>query len=570
MNRSADDNPPPSANAHATDGGARDVSTNELMGERPNELMGERPNELLGERPTSIRLGIVWISVLMAFGLYLTRVSVGEIVKSNSFLEDPQIINSPSTRFSVQLTEASDPARVKAFIAKEKGDAGDPGVNVEKGAAQPQTAPTGGEATDPTGKLVMPMTVADGLPKGEAERLLGELEGAGGSGQVRLSKQQIGSVLGVFFFTYALLQVPAGWFSDRLGARKMLSLYILLWSLLTGITGSVTSLTGLLVARLGFGFAQAGAYPTSSAIVRKWVPLAQRGRSSALIAFGGRLGATLAPFLTMWLILNIGGWRPTLWLYGVAGVLIAAAYFAIVRDRPSEHPACNAAELALIGPVEDQRQTGFGELIRLVGVFCRSRSLWLNSLCQFSVNFGWVFLVTWLPTYLKEVQKVPEQQGAVMVSIVLAMGMLGQLIGGRATDWSVGRFGLRGRPYPIATAAFIAGCAYLACLRIDNVWGVVACCAIVSMMTDVGNPSIWGFMQDVGGRNTGSIFGWGNMWGNFGAAISAKVVPLLMVQGSQGGGGQSLVFITCAGAFFVAALAALGMDATKPLKVEAE
>ncbi len=513
------------------------------------------------ERPTSIRKGIVWISVLMAFGLYLTRVSVGEIVKSNSFLEDPQIINSPSTRFSVQLTEASDPARVKAFVARTQGNAGDQGAAGSSGAGS-------GAAADQANKLVMPMTVVDGLPKGEAERLLGELEVSGGSGQVRLSKQQIGSVLGVFFFTYALLQVPAGWFSDRLGARKMLSLYILLWSILTGITGSVTSLTGLLVARLGFGFAQAGAYPTSSAIVRNWIPLAQRGRSSALIAFGGRLGATLAPFLTMWLILNIGGWRPTLWLYGVAGVLIAAAYFAIVRDRPSEHPACNAAELALIGPVADQRRTGFSELIRLVGVFCRSRSLWLNSLCQFSVNFGWVFLVTWLPTYLKEVQKVPEQQGAVMVSIVLAMGMLGQLIGGRATDWSVGRFGLRGRPFPIATAAFIAGCAYLACLRIDNVWGVVACCAIVSMMTDVGNPSIWGFMQDVGGRNTGSIFGWGNMWGNFGAAISAKVVPLLMVQGSQSGGGQSLVFITCAGAFFVAALAALGMDATKPLKVE--
>ena len=44
MNRSADDNPPPSANTHATDGGERDVSTNELMGERPNESLGERPN----------------------------------------------------------------------------------------------------------------------------------------------------------------------------------------------------------------------------------------------------------------------------------------------------------------------------------------------------------------------------------------------------------------------------------------------------------------------------------------------------------------------------------------------
>jgi len=90
------------------------------------------------------------------------------------------------------------------------------------------------------------------------------------------------------------------------------------------------------------------------------------------------------------------------------------------------------------------------------------------------------------------------------------------------------------------------------------------------MMTDVGNPSIWGFMQDVGGRNTGSIFGWANMWGNFGAAVSAKIVPLLMVYGSSTGSGQGLVFMMCAGAFFVAGLAALGMDATKPLKVGSE
>jgi nitrate/nitrite transporter NarK len=84
-------------------------------------------------------------------------------------------------------------------------------------------------------------------------------------------------------------------------------------------------------------------------------------------------------------------------------------------------------------------------------------------------------------------------------------------------------------------------------------------------MTDLGNPSIWAFMQDVGGRNTGSIFGWANMWGNFGAALSAKLVPLLMVYGASQGMGQNLVFFTCAAAFFVAGLAALGMDATRPL-----
>jgi MFS family permease len=45
------------------------------------------------------------------------------------------------------------------------------------------------------------------------------------------SKERLGKVLGAFFFTYALFQVPAGWASDRFGARRMLPLYIVLWSL---------------------------------------------------------------------------------------------------------------------------------------------------------------------------------------------------------------------------------------------------------------------------------------------------------------------------------------------------
>ena len=56
--------------------------------------------------------------------------------------------------------------------------------------------------------------------------------------EVALTKEQIGRVLGVFFFSYALFQVPAGWASDRLGARPMLTLYIVLWSLFTALTGS--------------------------------------------------------------------------------------------------------------------------------------------------------------------------------------------------------------------------------------------------------------------------------------------------------------------------------------------
>jgi hypothetical protein len=53
----------------------------------------------------------------------------------------------------------------------------------------------------------------------------------------------------------------------------------------------------------------------------------------------------------------------------------------------------------------------------------------LNSLAQLSTNIGWLFLISWLPTFLTESKQVDPLQGAVMVSIVLAVGVPGQSSG---------------------------------------------------------------------------------------------------------------------------------------------
>jgi|GEM_PF-6559182 len=117
-----------------------------------------------------------------------------------------------------------------------------------------------------------------------------------------LTDGQIGWMLSAFFWTYALGQVPAGWMTDRFGARIMLTVYVLSWSLFTGLTGFAGSFTALLLLRFGFGFAQAGAYPTAASIVSKWVPFRSRGTVSGIISVGGRIGGWLALFATGYLL----------------------------------------------------------------------------------------------------------------------------------------------------------------------------------------------------------------------------------------------------------------------------
>lgn len=105
-----------------------------------------------------------------------------------------------------------------------------------------------------------------------------------------------------FFLTYALAQVPSGWLSDRYGARVMLTIYILVWSFLTAMMGAAVGIVSLLIIRLTVGVGQAGAYPTAASLIGRWIPLSSRGTASGFVAWGGRLGAGLAPVLTGMLI----------------------------------------------------------------------------------------------------------------------------------------------------------------------------------------------------------------------------------------------------------------------------
>ena len=379
-----------------------------------------------------------------------------------------------------------------------------------------------------------------------------------------LTEAQIGRVLGAFFFAYAIFQVPAGWASDRFGARRTLTLYIVLWSLSTILTGCVTGIVGLVIARILCGAAEAGAYPTSMALIRKWIPSESRGVASSMVALGGRIGGTLAPILTIWLIVRLGNWRTSLWIDGVVGIVIAFFFWRTVRSNPHEHPSVNSAELALIGSAENEKPLSFPELKNALWCFSTNLSIWSLSASQLLQNVGWGFLVTWLPTYLVKHQGVGEIEGGQMLTLILGFGIIGQFAGGIYCDWATQRFGLRmGRLIPMVSAMIVCALAYSICPFLNSTWLLVGCCAMVSFCTDLANPATWAFAGDAGGRATAALGGWMNMWGNFGASAGAMLIPWLMHLGE--GDGKTLVFFTLSGSFVLAAILCLPMNAAKKL-----
>lgn len=377
-----------------------------------------------------------------------------------------------------------------------------------------------------------------------------------------LSSTQASWLLSAFFWTYALAQVPSGWLGDRFGVRNVLAAYIVGWSLFTGLMGVAHSFAALLVFRFGCGLAQAGAYPTSASLLSKWVPFSGRAGASGVVATGGRIGGALAQGLTAYLLLTLGGWRPVMFVYGAAGVLVAFLFWLGVRNRPGLHPGCNAAEVALIEhgrPAGSSTQGAVGGLP--LRYLVRSRSLWLSSISQFGTNFGWVFVITWFPRFLLEVYQVPVLERGWMTSLPLLVSMAGMLAGGWVTDWLTKPLGLRwGRALPMGLTRFVCAAAFVACLGSDSAWGVTIALCVMTISTDLGVPAVWAFKQDVGGRHVGSVLGWGNMWGNLGAAVSPVVLNEMVELG-----GWNACFLTCAAAFLLSGVAALGVDARIPI-----
>ena len=188
--------------------------------------------------------------------------------------------------------------------------------------------------------------------------------------------------------------------------------------------------------------------------------------------------------------------------------------------------------------------------------------MWWMCALQFGINVGWVFLVTWLPTYLKDVKQVEGSVGGLLSTIVLFAGVAGMLCGGPLTDISVRRLGQRwGRSVPLVGCYTLAVAAYLSCLFLESTAAFVAAAALVAFAVDLSVPGIWAYMQDVGGRNTAAVFGWGNMWGNLGAATTPLLVPIVLNQWDTNGDWHE-AFLLFSSGFVLAAIAALGINAT--------
>jgi MFS transporter, ACS family, D-galactonate transporter len=199
----------------------------------------------------------------------------------------------------------------------------------------------------------------------------------------------MGLLLSGFFWTYAVMQLPYGWFVDKAGARIALPFAVGWWSVFTAATAVAGSFAAMFGCRLMLGAGEAGAYPSCAKLVSQWFSRDQRALATSIFDSGSRVGSAVSlPLVAA--IMAAWGWKASFVITGALGLVWIVGWLVMYREPE--------ARAALDQPRTPERAPA---TIRWSALF-RYRTVWGMMLGFFCLNFVIYFFITWFPSYLVE------------------------------------------------------------------------------------------------------------------------------------------------------------------------
>jgi sugar phosphate permease len=357
------------------------------------------------------------------------------------------------------------------------------------------------------------------------------------SKEFNLDKITMGVIFSAFLWSYALFQIPGGFLGDRFGPRRVLTCIVTYWSIMTALTAAATGALSFTVLRFLFGVGEAGAFPVATRSMQLWFPRQERGLVQGVSHSASRLGAAIAPPLVVAIVTTLG-WRWVFYLCGAIGFVWSALWYLTYRNMPEEQQSVSRAEL---GHIRGLDETGAirpppTEHVATMpwATLFRSPNMWAIMCAYFTYVYClWIFL-SWLPSYLVEYRHFTLLKAGIFASLPLWAGVVGDTVGGLATDWLLMKTGRARLAHRLVAIVGMLGCAVfiVPAALADNAYTAVYCLTAALFFLECTIGPSWAVPMYVGGKYSGTVSGVMNMAGNIGGALSPAVFGILVQYGS--------------------------------------
>ncbi|THH26980.1 hypothetical protein EUX98_g7204 [Antrodiella citrinella] len=255
---------------------------------------------------------------------------------------------------------------------------------------------------------------------------------------LHITDTQYNIALTVFFFSYALFEVPSNVFLKRLRPSIWLSLLMLLWGVMMTVQGLVHNYGGLLGLRWMLGLFEAGLFPGVNYYLSCWYKRSEFGIRAAVFfsaatvsgAFGGLLSAAISNMD------GVGGKPAWAWIFileGLLTVLAGVASFWIIQDFPDTAKFLTEAERTFVirRLQNDDQFSAAGETLKLRYIW---QSLldwrtWLGMLLYMGSDGPLYAFSLFLPTIINQLGFTATPANLLTVPVYALAGIMTCVVG---------------------------------------------------------------------------------------------------------------------------------------------
>lgn len=255
-----------------------------------------------------------------------------------------------------------------------------------------------------------------------------------------ISKAEIGMMTAALFLGQSIASIPAGWYADRLGTRKMMLLIaVVLGGAFLAVSFVPWYPIALLFVVVG-GLSYGAMHPTSNRGIISWFPRQLAGTAMGIKQMGVTGGSALAA-LVLIPAATLFGWRLALGISTVLLFVVGLLAYRFYRDFPIE----------MAGGASAQRPNFFQSLKLLLA----HKPLLLLSVAAMGLTSAQLSLTTYLVLYVSDFLLLSAVVAGSFLALSEVGGSLGRVAWGIISD----RF-FRGRRIPVLVliAVLTAGC----------------------------------------------------------------------------------------------------------------
>lgn len=371
------------------------------------------------------------------------------------------------------------------------------------------------------------------------------------------TKVDMGFLQTSFFVGYALMQIPGGMMAEYFGQRVSSTVAVSWWSVFTALTAWGSGFTSFAIIRGLFGLGEGPIFPAMNNFIYRWFNKAEKATASSFMLGGAFVGPVFGPAITVALMLTFG-WRSVFVIFGLAGLVLALAWWFLGRNDPRESPFVNKAEAEHIESGMAKVDPKAVKEIAPWSSFITSTQFWAIGLQYFITDYIMYVFLAWLPLYLMEAQGFSLTKMGIAASFPWAALCIITFLTGYMSDRLIGA-GMskhKARTFFGAIGLVLSGAAlYMAAIAASPTMNILWLTISLGSLGFTFNAS-WAASMDIGGKFCGTVSGWMNFWGNIGGVIA----PVATAWIATHYGWQAAILVTA----FTAVIGVVCWVAVKP------